>query len=132
MTTIDSISASTQTNLPGAKPDVVGYDAFLQLLIAQLRNQDPTKPIDSTEYVSQLATLSELEQSVKQTGMLERVLAAASFGEAGSIIGRRVTSADGAASGIAVAARLGTDGTTVVLEGGGEFLLGTGVRIERA
>ncbi len=36
-------------------------DAFLQLLVTQMKYQDPLEPTDNTEYVSQLATFSELE-----------------------------------------------------------------------
>lgn len=39
----------------------LGKDAFLQLLVAQMRYQDPLKPTDNTEYVAQLATFSQLE-----------------------------------------------------------------------
>jgi len=35
---------------------------FLQLLVSQLQNQDPLNPTDSTQFVSQLAQFSELEQ----------------------------------------------------------------------
>jgi flagellar basal-body rod modification protein FlgD len=35
---------------------------FLQLLVAQLQNQDPLNPTDSTQFVSQMAQFSELEQ----------------------------------------------------------------------
>lgn len=47
-------------------------DAFLQLLVAQMKYQDPLEPTDNTEYVSQLATFSELEEMqnmVKSTDM---------------------------------------------------------------
>jgi flagellar basal-body rod modification protein FlgD len=37
---------------------------FLQLLVAQLKNQDPTTPSDPTQFVGQLAQFSELEQVV--------------------------------------------------------------------
>ena len=38
---------------------------FLQLLVAQLKNQDPFNPTDSTQFVTQLAQFQQLEQSVK-------------------------------------------------------------------
>lgn len=40
----------------------LGKDAFLQLLVCQMQNQDPLNPSSDTEYVSQLAQFSQLEQ----------------------------------------------------------------------
>lgn len=56
-------------------------DAFLQLLVTQMKYQDPLEPTDNTEYVSQLATFSELEemQNMVQTSDRQR---------AGSLIGQ--------------------------------------------
>ena len=42
-------------------------DAFLQLLVAQMKYQDPLEPTDNTEYVSQLATFSQLEEMQNMT-----------------------------------------------------------------
>jgi flagellar basal-body rod modification protein FlgD len=44
------------------KRDNLGSEAFLQLLIIQLQNQDPTAPQSNTEFIAQLATFSQLEQ----------------------------------------------------------------------
>ncbi len=51
------ISAVTQT----AKNSELDKDAFLQLLVTQMQNQDPLQPTDNTEYMSQLAQFSSLE-----------------------------------------------------------------------
>jgi flagellar basal-body rod modification protein FlgD len=42
----------------------VGKDAFMQLLVAQIRNQNPLNPADGVEFLSQLAQFSQLEQSM--------------------------------------------------------------------
>lgn len=47
------------------------YTKFLTLLTAQISNQDPLSPIDSTQFVSQLAQLSQVEQAVKTNSNLE-------------------------------------------------------------
>jgi flagellar basal-body rod modification protein FlgD len=54
----NSTSASTGT---GA---LANESTFLQLLVAQIKNQDPTTPMDSTAFLSQLAQFSQLEQLV--------------------------------------------------------------------
>lgn len=52
-------SSSAAAALGGTAPS---EQMFLQLLVAQLQNQDPLNPTDSTQFVSQLAQFSELEQ----------------------------------------------------------------------
>lgn len=44
------------------RPDSLGRDAFMKLLVSQLSNQDPLSPLQDHEFVSQLATFSSLEQ----------------------------------------------------------------------
>lgn len=56
-----STTPSSETSQP-KKNELVSKDTFLQLLVAQIRNQDPLKPTDGTQFLSQLAQFSELEQ----------------------------------------------------------------------
>ena len=54
----DESSASTKA----MREEALGRDAFLQLLLVQLQNQDPTSPQSNTEFIAQLAQFSSLEQ----------------------------------------------------------------------
>ncbi len=49
----------------------MGKDEFLQLLVAQLRYQDPLNPMEAQEFASQLAEFSGLEQQIKTNELLE-------------------------------------------------------------
>jgi len=54
---------STETDKTSRRGSTdLGKDAFLQLLVCQMQNQDPTNPSTDTEYVAQLAQFSQLEQ----------------------------------------------------------------------
>ena len=50
----NSTAASSLANT-GAATKELGQDQFLELMIAQIKNQDPTKPMDSSEFLGQLA-----------------------------------------------------------------------------
>nr|WP_321439784.1 flagellar hook capping FlgD N-terminal domain-containing protein [uncultured Hyphomonas sp.] len=49
------------------------FNSFIKLLTAQIRNQDPLSPMDSTQFVDQLATFSTLEQQVASNTHLEGI-----------------------------------------------------------
>jgi flagellar basal-body rod modification protein FlgD len=98
-------------------------------MIAQMRNQDPTAPMDPTTQMAQLATFSQVEQAIKTNAKLDAMLASSALSQADGIIGRTVTSADGGASGEAVAFTVGSDGAVAILKDGAEVPLTAGVKI---
>ena len=62
-------SAATTTSSASSAADPtapVTENMFLQLLVAQLQNQDPTNPADSTQFVTQLAQFQTMEESMNQ------------------------------------------------------------------
>lgn len=124
-TTAQAASASETA----AAKSAMDYDTFLTLLVAQLKNQDPTEPMDSTDQIAQLATFSQVEQSIQTNKRLEMLLQSSNLSQAGAIIGRTLTSADGLASGIVQEVRVLTDGLTAILQNGTEVQVNTGVTI---
>jgi flagellar basal-body rod modification protein FlgD len=107
----------------------VDYESFLKLLIAQMKNQDPTSPMESTEYVSQIATFSQVEQSVQMNQKLEQMLQSSTLSQATSLIGRTVTSEDGKTTGVVKEVKLITNGFVALTEGGAEIPITPGVKI---
>ena len=97
--------------------------------MAELQNQDPTNPKESKDYLAQLATFSSVEQSIQTNSKLDQILAAMSTNDATGLIGRSVTTADGAASGTVVSVRLIENGLLARLDDGTEIPIGPGVSI---
>jgi len=93
LTSSPSPSTTTQSTATGAAPTMNEQD-FLQLLMAQMQNQDPLQPDDSTAWVTQLATYSQVEQSVAQTSSLNTIsteLQGLSSTNSANLIGKSVT-----------------------------------------
>ena len=63
----------------------LNYDSFLKLLIAQMKNQDPTDPMDASEQMSQLASFSQVEQTIQTNAHLRSMLQAEALTRAGDL-----------------------------------------------
>ena len=134
MTDIAAVSTISSVNSPqanAASAASVDYDAFLQLLVAEMQNQDPTKPMESTEYVAQLASFSNVEQSIKINEKLDNILATSFLAGAGSLIGKTITSADGKSTGEIVQVKVVNGEGFAVLESGEEVAVGGKVTISK-
>lgn len=68
------------------------FDTFLKLLTTQMQNQDPLQPMDSTQFVAQLASFSAVEQQIRTNDQLENIMGVLSGGNGGLAqwIGREV------------------------------------------
>ena len=62
-----------KTNAVAASPQV-GADAFLKLLVEQLKHQDPLAPQDGTQFVAQLAQFNSLEQLISINDRLGQLI----------------------------------------------------------
>jgi len=127
-TTSPTAATASQTATANAAP-TVDYNAFLRLLIAQIRNQDPTKPMDSTQYMAQLASFSSVEQAVQTNAKLDALMTNSMLSQADAVIGRTLVSADGAVSGRVASVTLTKSGVMATLEGGAQVLVTDGVKV---
>ena len=85
-----SNSAANALTSLAASNSFVSQNTFLTLLITQLKNQDPLNPQDSSQFVSQLAQFSSLQQMTQVSKGMEQVLE----NTVPNLIGRTVTVAD--------------------------------------
>lgn len=130
-TPLPSTSSAASSSANSASTDnSVDYNTFLQLLVTELQNQDPTNPTDPTQYLSQLASFSAVGQSVQTNAKLDTMLTTTALSQADTAIGRTVTSADGQTSGVVSSVAIGSDGSvTATLKNGSTLALGSGVTI---
>jgi flagellar basal-body rod modification protein FlgD len=133
MMNISPVSASSYSSSVQANSDAssaaLNYNAFLQLLMAEMQNQDPTQPMDPTQSLSQLASFSAVEQSIKTNAKLDNMLTLQSLGEANALIGRTLTSADGSVNGVVKSIIVNSDATLAVLDSGTVVALGSGIKV---
>ncbi|KGX93169.1 flagellar basal body rod modification protein FlgD [Pontibacillus halophilus JSM 076056 = DSM 19796] len=83
MTTIDpSLLLTSQTSTKSVSSNMASgldKDEFLNLLLTELKNQDPTSPMDTNKFVDQMATFSQLEQSMNMASSIERLVQSQSY-----------------------------------------------------
>jgi len=134
MTTVDPVSSTQSSSgasaaTASASNANLDYDAFLSLLVAQLRNQDPTEPTDNAQLMSQLASFSSVEQQIQINDKLTALITSNALGDASNLIGKTITSADGSNSGKVTSVIVTSDGVSAELEDGNRISVEPGTKI---
>lgn len=68
----------------------VDLDAFLQLMITELSNQDPLNPTDNAQFLQQITQMREISATDTLTGTLDAVLTGQNLATASSMIGKKI------------------------------------------
>ena len=131
---VNGVSSGTGNPVTGAtqQKGTLGKDDFLKMLVSQLKNQDPMNPMDGTQFASQLAQFSTLEQLVQMnenfTTQQQQNTLTQQAGLGASMIGKEVTATGnqvvvGAAGTVSVPVELGGNAekvTVTVKDGNGK------------
>ena len=134
--TVESVSnnksSTNNSSSSTSPPKTVDYNQFLQLLIAQMKNQDPTSPTDMSQYMSQFAQMSGVEQAIQTNAKLDTLLSSSALSQAENLIGRTAsfTESNGKdTTGKIMAVRIIQGGAVATLDSGVEVQLGPGITL---
>lgn len=126
-------TTSTQTGtIKNTSTNTVDYNTFLQLLIAEMKNQDPTNPTDTSQYMSQFAQLSSVEQAMQTNTKLDALLSSSALSQADGLIGRTANFTDSSGttvSGKIASVSINSDGSIATLEDGTKIPVGAGLTL---
>src|SRR6056297_2296260 len=92
---IEAASSATNTDVNGIANEVkkeLDKDAFFKLLITQLQNQDPLKPMEDKEFIAQMAQFSSLEQMNNMNQNFNKLMDVQRINQNSSLIGKTVES----------------------------------------
>lgn len=87
-------SSTTQSSSTTTPNDVLGKDAFLQLLVTQLKNQDPSQPVDNSQFISEMAQFTSLEQTQNMSDAITQFVNSqngSALGTSATMIGKTIT-----------------------------------------
>jgi len=94
-----AISAVSSTSASSQSAFGLDFQSLLRIILTQLTYQDPLKPMDNFQFVSQLAQFSQLQQSQSLNDQVTSLLAAQSATQATSLLGRTIDLAVDTSSG---------------------------------
>lgn len=92
--TVNSSPTASQTNAATNASSTLNKDDFLKLLIAQMTHQDPTAPMDSGQFVTQMAQFTSLEQTQNMGSAIDQLVASqtnSSIADRAAMIGKQIT-----------------------------------------
>ena len=133
MTVISPVLAGSKVIPPQSQQDLskasLNYDLFLKLLLQQLKSQDPTSPVDQKETLAQLASFSNVEQTIKLNQKLDTVLDQQRTVEASALIGKHIKSLITNEEGLVQSVEVSQGRMLVTLDSGAQMEISRDFRI---
>lgn len=114
-------AASSSSSNDGLGANGVNADTFLQLLVAQMKYQDPDSPVDSTQFLAQTAAFEEVQELSSLQSSLTSLVSSEQAGAATSMLGQQVTGADASGnpvSGVVTGIQLTSSGPVLTVGNG--------------
>jgi flagellar basal-body rod modification protein FlgD len=111
-------AGSTDGATTQVDPQTMGKDAFLKLLVAQLKYQNPMDPVDSSQFMAQTAQFTMVEKLQAMAAQTDALVAGEASQRAAGLLGRQVTYLDQQGveqSGVVTGTKFGTDGPVLRL-----------------
>ena len=110
--------SATKTGTGATDAFGLGFEDLLKIVLTQLTYQDPLKPMDNFQFVSQLAQFAQIQQTEAMAGSLKTLVSAQSTSQASSLLGRTVEIQTGALpqTGKVKAVAFGEDGVTLTIQ----------------
>ena len=84
----------TELPINERKPGDVNKQDFMLLLMAQLKNQDPSEPVSNSEFLAQLAQFNQMESMLDMSNNIDALVRSNNLSRGGSLIGRVVSGLD--------------------------------------
>jgi flagellar basal-body rod modification protein FlgD len=94
-----------------------------------MKNQDPTAPKDTSQYLAQLASFSAVEQGVNSNKKLDSLMTSMQLSQAHSLIGQTLSDSGGTVLGKIKAVEIGQTASSAILDTGDKVALGAGYTI---
>jgi flagellar basal-body rod modification protein FlgD len=121
---VGQIDTASTLNARNTLPNDLGKDAFLRLLVAQLKHQNPLEPVNNQEFLAQMAQFSALEQMQNLNKNFEAVALMDFASQASTFLGREIeavgTISEEKITGIVSSVKF-VDGTAMLLVDGQEI-----------
>jgi flagellar basal-body rod modification protein FlgD len=118
-TTVNTDGTTSNPSDPTSSADGLSQDNFLQLLVAELKYQDPSSPADPTAMMSQEAAFSQLSAIQAMTKQMTSLLNSSQSSQAAGMIGKNISAVNpnggDPITGVVTGTKLGTDGPTLLI-----------------